>query len=81
MSYIKCTEGVQAVFIDKLIDTLKLKNDAALSRAMKVEPAVICKLRHGNLPFSGAMIIKVHKITGWPVLQIEKELGIENEFA
>jgi hypothetical protein len=37
-------------FIDLLIDTMTLKNDAALSRVLEVAPPVISKIRHGRLP-------------------------------
>ena len=33
-----------------MIKILKLKNDAALSRALEVAPPVISKIRHGRLP-------------------------------
>jgi len=36
--------------LDTLIERLRLKNDAALSRALEVAPPVISKIRHGRLP-------------------------------
>jgi hypothetical protein len=36
--------------LDTLIENLRLKNDAALSRALDVAPPVISKIRHHRLP-------------------------------
>lgn len=66
-------------FLDKMIDKLELKNDAALSRAMHVSPPVLSKLRHDRLPFGATMIIKAHKLTGWTVTEIEKSVGVKIE--
>lgn len=67
--------------LDKLTAKLNLKNDAALSRAMRVAPPVISKLRHARIAFGPVYIITAHKLTGWTILEIEAHLGIENEFA
>lgn len=63
-------------FLDKLIDTLSLKNDAALCRQLKVVAPVISKLRHNRLKFGCTLAVRVHKLTGWPIEQIERDLGV-----
>ncbi len=48
--------------LDTLIENLRLKNDAALSRALEVAPPVISKIRHGRKP-SDSFILRVHEKT------------------
>lgn len=68
-------EGNNAI-LDKMIDRLDLKNDAALSRVLKMPPPVISKLRHGRLPFGAAHQIRAHEVTGWPIAEIKEILGV-----
>lgn len=58
--------------LDTLIDRFKLKNDAALSRASGLSPAVICKLRHGKLPLSAHSILSIHEHMNVPVKEIRQ---------
>jgi hypothetical protein len=81
MSHRLHSDGPASDLMDQVTDLLNLKNDAALSRALKVPPPIISKLRHKYTEFGPLYIIKVHKVTGWPILKIESMLGIENEFA
>lgn len=64
--------------LDKLTNRLKLKNDAALSRALQVAPPVISKIRHGSLPFGVSLVVRAHEITGIPVRDLKKWLGQES---
>jgi hypothetical protein len=50
--------------LDKLLEILGCKNDAALCRVMDVQPPVISKMRHGHLPVSATFLIKSHDATG-----------------
>ena len=49
--------------LDTLIDKLKLKNDAALSRALEVTPPVISKIRHRRLTVGASLLIRMHEIS------------------
>lgn len=62
--------------LDKMIDRLDLKNDAALSRVLQLAPPVISKLRHGRLPFGAAHQIRAHEVTGWSIAEIKEILGV-----
>lgn len=57
-----------------LLDFLKreseLKNDAALSRALKVSPPVISKIRSGRLRLGAELILRIHLLTEMPVQDI-----------
>ena len=52
-------------FADAILLKHKLKNDAALSVAMKVTPPAISKWRHVGSIVSPQQIINAHKLTGW----------------
>ena len=45
--------------LDTLIENLRLKNDAALSRALEVAPPVISTIRHHRLPVGASLLIRM----------------------
>jgi plasmid maintenance system antidote protein VapI len=51
-------------FLDSLLELMKLKNDAALARKLKVPPPVISKLRHKVLPVSARLLLKLYDASG-----------------
>lgn len=50
--------------LDKLLDVLELKNDAAMCRLMDVPPPVISKMRHGRTTVTAGFLITAHDTTG-----------------
>lgn len=58
-----------------LIGRLKLKNDAALSRALEVSPPVISKIRHRRLPVTGSLLIRMHEVTNLSIGELRSLLG------
>jgi len=62
-------------FLDFLLSSHGLRNDAALSRFLEVSPTVISKLRRGNYAFSPALIIRVHEKTEMPISAIKDALA------
>jgi DNA-binding transcriptional regulator YdaS (Cro superfamily) len=50
--------------LDKLLEVLACKNDAAMCRLLEIAPPVISKMRHGVNPVSPAFLIKAHDATG-----------------
>jgi hypothetical protein len=58
-----------------LIGRLKLKNDAALSRALEVSPPVISKIRHRRLPVTGSLLIRMHEVTDLSIGELRLLLG------
>lgn len=66
----------QNQLLDRTLTKLELKNDAELAMVMCENPAVISKFRHGRLTFNATYQVKLHELTGWPVLDIRKALGI-----
>jgi plasmid maintenance system antidote protein VapI len=46
-----------------LKNTLRLKSDAELSRALEVAPPVISKIRHRKAPISGVILVRMHQVS------------------
>jgi hypothetical protein len=62
-------------FLDFLIKTLNLKNDAALSRALGVAPPVVSKIRNNlRLRVGASLLIMSHELTGVPIEELKKYL-------
>jgi hypothetical protein len=55
--------------LDFLLESRKLKNDAALCRLLDIQPPVISKVRHGR-PVSPELILRIHEKLGMPVAEI-----------
>ena len=58
--------------LDALLDKLKLKNDAALSRALDVGPPLISRIRHRRLPIGPSMLIRMHEISGYSIRDLRR---------
>jgi hypothetical protein len=61
--------------LDKVLDKLKLKNDAALARVLEVGPPVISKIRHHRLPVGASLLIRMHEVTDLSILELRKLMG------
>ena len=61
--------------LDTLIENLRLKNDAALSRALEVAPPVISKIRHHRLPVGASLLIRMHETTGMSIRELRDLMG------
>ena len=60
-----------------MIKILKLKNDAALSRALEVAPPVISKIRHGRLPVGASLLIRMQEISNMSIRELREMMGHE----
>lgn len=58
--------------LNALVSVNKLKNDAALAKALGVDAPVISNLRHGRLPLRSSMILRIHERLNMPVADIRK---------
>lgn len=56
--------------LDHVIAKMQLKNDAALSRQLEVNPPVISKIRHGKLMPGATMFISIHEVTEMTIAEI-----------
>lgn len=61
--------------LDALIGHLRLKSDAALSRALEVVPPVISKIRHRRLPVVVALLIRMHEVSDLTIRDLRYLLG------
>lgn len=60
----------QALF-NAVMKQQKCKNDAELSRALKIDPGALSRMRHGKLKVGAVLILRIHKLTNIPVVDIE----------
>jgi hypothetical protein len=56
--------------LDAIIAKLKLKNDAALSRALEVAPPVISKIRHRTLPIGATILLRMHEVSDFSIREL-----------
>jgi plasmid maintenance system antidote protein VapI len=61
--------------LDELLDRLRLKNDAALSRILEVAPPVISKIRHNRNQVGASMLIRMHEVTGLSIRDLRDLMG------
>jgi hypothetical protein len=61
--------------IDALLDRMQLKNDAALCRALRVQPALISKIRHRRMPVGASILVRMHEMSGLSVPQLRALMG------
>ena len=65
------------IFIELLIKTMVLKNDAALSRRLEVAPPVISKIRHSQLPIGASLILRAHEESGLSIRTLKAAAGLQ----
>lgn len=61
--------------LDRLIEVLNLKNDAALSRLLEVAPPIISKVRHRVLPVGPALLIRMHEVSDLTIRDLKDLMG------
>jgi hypothetical protein len=61
--------------LDSLLERMKLKNDAALSRALEVAPPVISKIRHRRLPVGASLLIRMHEVSDLSIRELRDLMG------
>ena len=62
-------------FMNELIRSKRLKNDAALSRLLQVAPPVISKIRHRRLPVGASILIRMHEVSNLPIRELRDLMG------
>ncbi len=53
--------------LDAVMNRLRLKNDAALSRVLEVAPPVISKIRHNTLPIGATILLRMHEVSDFSI--------------
>lgn len=64
-----------ADLLDVLIEFLGLKNDAALGRELQVSAPILSKIRHGSLPVSAAILIRMHEVSRLSIHELRACMG------
>jgi plasmid maintenance system antidote protein VapI len=62
--------------LDEVIRRLKLKNDAALARALSVSPAKISSIRHQRMAIPSSMVIRVLEVTDLNIHDLNKLMTV-----
>jgi plasmid maintenance system antidote protein VapI len=73
MEIVETTEAGSAL-LDAVIKKLNLKHDAALSRRLSVNPAVISKIRNGRADVRAYLVIRMHEETGLSIKELRSYL-------
>ena len=61
--------------LDCLLNKLHLKNDAALSRALKIGPPVISKIRNRHLPVGASMLSRRQEVSDMNIKELRALMG------
>lgn len=61
--------------IDEVMARLKLKNDAGVARALKVERPIIEKVRNNRLPLGGYLLMRLRELTGMSTTDLQDLMG------
>ena len=73
---LNCPDYKPENLLDEISNFLKLRNDAQLSRALKVGPPVISKIRHRSYGISHRLLIMIHDATGIGINELRKMAGL-----
>jgi len=61
--------------LDYLIEHMKLKNDAALARALAIMPPMISKVRSRRAAISPALLVVMHEASGLSLEDLREYMG------
>lgn len=60
---------------DHLLALLKLKNDAALSRLLEIEPPTISKIRHRRMRVGAGLLLRLHEVSELSIRELRDLMG------
>ena len=66
-----CTPLPSHRLLDKLREEFALPSDGHLCAKLRVSRSTLSKIRHGTNNVSADFILRVHRVTGWPIDRIE----------
>lgn len=61
--------------LDALTKKLQLKNDAALSKVLRVAPPVLSKIRRKRMAIGATILIRMHEITALSIKDLRALMG------
>ncbi|MES2163751.1 MAG: helix-turn-helix domain-containing protein [Pseudomonadota bacterium] len=60
--------------LDHMLEHFRLKNDAALARALHIAPPRISKIRRGHMRVSPDLLLRMHEAAQIPVAELRRLL-------
>jgi hypothetical protein len=61
--------------LDLVVEKMKLKNDADMSRLLQVGAPVLSKIRHARAPVGARLLIRMHEVTGLELKHLRDAMG------
>jgi hypothetical protein len=61
--------------LDKVSEQLRVSNDAALSRVLKIAAPVIRQIRHGHMPVRAFFLLRLNEVSGLSIGELCSLLG------
>lgn len=61
---LKAEDYNPVALFEHVMDSLKIRTDASLARALGVGSPTICKMRKKDMPITSSMLIRMHDLTG-----------------
>jgi|GEM_PF-3712997 len=65
--------------LDVLMENMRLKNDAALCRALSIAPPMLSKIRHRRLPIGASLLIAMHDVSGVSIRDLRYLMGDQRD--
>lgn len=62
-------------FLNRVLNAMNLKNDAALARALEVTPAVVSRVRNKKAPVSANLLLVIHDISEIAIPELRRMMG------
>jgi transcriptional regulator with XRE-family HTH domain len=79
MSRAAAPAGIEAGFTHCLLDSViarhQLKNDAELSRLLRLAPSSISKIRHRRVALTPEVLLRVHEACAIPIAELKQLLA------
>ncbi len=62
-------------FLNRLLRTMNLKNDAALARTLEVTPAIVSRIRNKKAPISANLLLMIHDVSDIAIPELRRMMG------
>lgn len=61
--------------LDKVSETLKLCNDAALAKALKIAAPLLEQIRQRQTPLRASILLRINEVSGLPMGELRALMG------
>lgn len=62
--------------LDALLGRYRFRNDASLSRALRVSPALISRVRSKEAPVTSSLLVRLHDALGLDINEARELMGV-----